>query len=129
MVVQRRRKRKDREKKTFYNTPSLINLSPSNGPKQFDSSIHPLMRVSRQTDVCRRALRIHGLRSTIGATVQKVTFSQLQSPCSNLFFWCYRFFILCYTTIVFIFFSQSTNNIFFFSTTILQIINCIKNCK
>jgi hypothetical protein len=50
-----------------------------NGPKQFDSSIHPLTCVSIKTDAFRRNLRIRGLRSTIGATVQKSNFGHLWS--------------------------------------------------
>jgi hypothetical protein len=39
-----------------------------------DSSVHQIMHVSSQTIVFRRDLHIHGLRSTIGATSQKVKF-------------------------------------------------------
>jgi hypothetical protein len=98
MVEQRRRKRKDREKKTFYDTPSLINPSPSIGPKQFESSIHPLTCVSIKTDVFRRDLHSRGLQSTIRATVQKVNFLSTLEPLTvQTFFVCYGVSIEGYT--------------------------------
>jgi hypothetical protein len=64
---------------------TLRNPSPTNGPKQFDSSIHPLTHVSIKTDAFRRDLRIRDLRSTIGATVQKVKFWSTPKSLSNIF--------------------------------------------
>jgi hypothetical protein len=66
---------------------NLVHSTTENKQVIQDSSILRIERVSIKMDAFQRDFRIRGLRSTIGATVQKVKFWSTPEPLSNIFYY------------------------------------------